>query len=162
MRGGYAKQWEKALFTMRENRKFSKPLFCWHRQVHISSYIVHIWEEPVRMWKGWKSGIFTLYTLGFLEHLHFLLWWKLPCVLSIMRLVMFCHLIADTKAQLSDFKLLEKLFQFLKYGIFKNVQQKFHFFFNLIAEWMQRHFDHIFAYYDSPLPNGSDEIIKNL
>ena len=27
---------------------------------------------------------------------------------------------------------------------------------------MQRFFDHIFAYYDSPLPIGSDEIIKRL
>ena len=27
---------------------------------------------------------------------------------------------------------------------------------------MQRFFDHIFSYYDSPLPIGSDEIIKRL
>ena len=27
---------------------------------------------------------------------------------------------------------------------------------------MQRFFDHIFAYYDLPLPIGSDEIIKRL
>ena len=31
---------------------------------------------------------------------------------------------------------------------------------NLIAEWMQRFSDHIFAYYDSLLPIDSDEIIK--
>ena len=33
---------------------------------------------------------------------------------------------------------------------------------NLIAECMQRFFDHIGAYYDSSLPIGSDEIIKRL
>ena len=29
-----------------------------------------------------------------------------------------------------------------------------------MAEQMQRCFDHMFAYYDSPLPIDSDEIIK--
>ena len=33
---------------------------------------------------------------------------------------------------------------------------------NLIAEWMQKILDHIFAYYDSLLPIGSDEITKRL
>ena len=31
---------------------------------------VYIWDKPVRIWKGWTSGFFTLYTLGFLDHLH--------------------------------------------------------------------------------------------
>ena len=33
---------------------------------------------------------------------------------------------------------------------------------NLIAERMQRFFDHIFLYYDLLLPKGSDEITKRL
>ena len=32
----------------------------------------------------------------------------------------------------------------------------------VIAEKMQRFVDHIFAYYDLPLPKGSDEIITRL
>ena len=32
----------------------------------------YMWEEPVRMWKGKKSGTFTLYTFGLIDHLHFL------------------------------------------------------------------------------------------
>ena len=35
------------------------------------------------------------------------------------------HLKADTKTQLSDFKSLQKLFQFLKYGILRIINQKF-------------------------------------
>ena len=38
---------------------------------------------------------------------------------------MLCHLKAETKAQLSDFKLEQKLLPFLKYGILKIVKQNF-------------------------------------
>ena len=31
----------------------------------------YIWEEPGRTWKGQQNGNFTLYLLGFLDHLHF-------------------------------------------------------------------------------------------
>ena len=44
----------------------------------------------------------------------------------------------------------------------KKIQPKNQESLNLIAELMQRFLDHIFAYYDSPLPIGSDEIIKRL
>ena len=71
-------------------------------------------------------------------------------------------MIADTEAQLSDFKLGEKVFQFLRYEIKKktNFNQKFKKSFDLIAESMQIFVNHILVYYDSPLPIGSDEIIK--
>ena len=39
----------------------------------------------------------------------------------------------------------------------KTINKKFQ-----IAEWMERFSDNIFAYYDLPLPMGSDEIIKKL
>ena len=39
--------------------------------------------------------------------------------------VILCHVIADTKAQHSDFKLGKKLFKFLSYEILKIVNQKF-------------------------------------
>ena len=45
---------------------------------------------------------------------------------------------------------------------FKTCQSKIQESLNLIAEWMQTFFDHIFAYHDSPLPIGSDKIIKRL
>ena len=38
--------------------------------------------------------------------------------------VLICHVIADTKAQLSDFELAKKLFQFMKYEIKKKVSTK--------------------------------------
>ena len=66
-------------------------------------------------------------------------------------------MIADTKAQLSDFKLGKD-----EKWDFKNCQPKIQESLNLIAEWIQRFFYHIFAYYDSPLHIGSDEIIKRL
>ena len=71
-------------------------------------------------------------------------------------------MIADTKALLSDFKLGQQLFQFMRYGDFKNCQPKIQESLNLIAEWMQRCSDHIFAYYDSLQPIVSDEINKIL
>ena len=43
-------------------------------------------------------------------------------------------LIADTKAHIPDFKLGQKLFQFLRYGILKNCQPKIQKSLNLIAE----------------------------
>ena len=45
---------------------------------------------------------------------------------------------------------------------FKNCQPKIQESLNLIAEWMQRFVDHIFAYYDLLLPIGSDKTIKRL
>ena len=66
-----------------------------------------------------KSGIFTLYNLGFIDNLLFFLCGKLPWVLSIQRRVILCHVIADTKANLSNFKLGQKLFQFERNEIFK-------------------------------------------
>ena len=48
------------------------------------------------------------------------------------------------------------------YEIFQNFQPIIQKSLNLIAEWMERFVDHIFAYYDSPLPIGSYEIIKRL
>ena len=45
---------------------------------------------------------------------------------------------------------------------FKKNQLKIQECLNLIAEWMQRCFDHIFAYYDSLLPIGSYKITKRL
>ena len=68
--------------------------------------------------KAKQNWIFNLYTLGFLDHLYFLLSWKLPCVLSTQRLVILCHMIAVTKAQLLDLKLVQKLFQFERKEIF--------------------------------------------
>ena len=50
----------------------------------------------------------------------------------------------------------------MRYKIFLNCQPKNLENFNLTAELIKRFFDHIFAYYDSPLPIGSDEIIKIL
>ena len=38
---------------------------------------------------------------------------------------MLCHVIADTKAKLSDFELSQKLFQFMRYEILKIVKQNF-------------------------------------
>ena len=45
--------------------------------------------------------------------------------ISPYRRVIFCHVIADTKAQISDSKLGKKLFQFGSYEILKIVHQKF-------------------------------------
>ena len=45
---------------------------------------------------------------------------------------------------------------------FKNFQLKIQESLSLIAEWMQRLFDHIFAYHNSLIPIGSDEIPKRL
>ena len=60
--------------------------------------------------KRLKMWDFSLYSLGFLDHLHFfLLWWKLPCVWSTLKRVILCHVIANTEAKLSDFKLDKKL-----------------------------------------------------
>ena len=71
-------------------------------------------------------------------------------------------MITDTKSQPSDFKLGQNLFRFMRYKILKKFQQKVQASLNLIADWMQRCFDHIFAYYDLLLPIGSDEIIEKL
>ena len=67
-------------------------------------------------------------------------------------------MIAHTKAQLSEFKIGKKLFQFMRYDILK------------IANPNSRKFEFdckdfliiFFAYYDSFLPIDSDEIIKRL
>ena len=69
-------------------------------------------------------------------------------------------MIADTKAQPSDSKLGKKLFQFMKYEILKIVTQKFKKVWLWLLTKCKDFFDHIFAYYDLPLPIGSDEIIK--
>ena len=72
-------------------------------------------------------------------------------------------MIDDTKAQLSDFKLGQKLFQFMRYEILKLSSIKIQKSLNLIAELLQRFFSLIFfAYYDSPPPIGSDKVIKRL
>ena len=60
-----------------------------------------------------------------LEGLEIKLYPNLTCVLGIYRRVILCHVVADTKAQLSDFKLGKKLFQFLSYEILKIVNKKF-------------------------------------
>ena len=90
----------------------------------------------------------------------FLLCLKLPCVLSICRRVILCHVVAATKAQLSDFQLGKKLFQFLSYAILKMVNKKF----KKVGIWLLSECKDFciifFAYYDSLLPIGSDEIIK--
>ena len=52
--------------------------------------------------------------------------------------VIFCHVIATTKAQLLDFKLGQKLFQFQRNKIFKKFQAKFQESLNMISEWIQR------------------------
>ena len=44
---------------------------------------------------------------------------------TVVRRVILCDVIDNTKAQLSDFKLGQKLFQFLRYDIFKIVKKKF-------------------------------------
>ena len=48
----------------------------------------------------------------------------------------------------------------MRYDILKIVNLKFKKSLNFIAEWIQRFFDHNFAYKDSLLPIGSDEITK--
>ena len=70
-----------------------------------------------------KSGMSTFYTLGFLDHLHLCCFGENSHVFKHIeaRYIMSC----DTKAQLSDFKLGQKLFQFMRYEIFKMVIQKF-------------------------------------
>ena len=45
--------------------------------------------------------------------------------LKVYRRVVLCHVIADTKAQFSDFKLGKKLLQFMRYEILKFVNQKY-------------------------------------
>ena len=102
-----------------------------------------------------KSWIFAFYTLGFLDHLHVLLWWKLP-----WRNIL-CHVIADTKAQFSEFKLGLKLFQFERNEILEIVT-KIQEILNLCTEWIHRFVDQILKYYDWPLPIGLHEIIKIL
>ena len=70
-------------------------------------------------------------------------------------------MIADTKAKLSDFK-NKKFFQFMRYEILKIVNKKS----KKVLIWLlsecKDFIDHIFAYYDLPLPIGWDEIIKSL
>ena len=58
MRGGYAKQWEGALFIMGENVKFSKMLFCSQKQVQISSYIIHLCIVCPSRWSIKKKSTF--------------------------------------------------------------------------------------------------------
>ena len=104
--------------------------------------------------KAKQNWIFNLYTLGFLDHLYFLLSWKLPCVLSTQRLVILCHMIAVTKAQLLDFKLVQKLFPFERKEIFfLNCQPKKNnkrlCLLSDCKDWLIRVF--FFAYYDLPL-----------
>ena len=50
----------------------------------------------------------------------------------------------------------------MSFEIWKNGRTKIQESLNLIAEWMQRFLYHIYAYYDSLLPIGSDEILKSL
>ena len=82
----------------------------------------NIWEEPVRMWKGKKVEFLASLLLDF---------FTLYIVFALLQINMFfkhleaSHLIADTKAQLSDFKLGKRLFQFLRYEILKICNQKF-------------------------------------
>ena len=45
-----------------------------------------------------------------------------------------------------------KFFSVFDIWYFKNSQPKNQQCLNLIAEWMQRLFDHVFVYYDLPLP----------
>ena len=74
-----------------------------------------------------------------------LLWWKLLCVLITYRRVILCYGIADTKAQLSDFKLSKKALLVFEIWHFKNCQLKIEESLNLIAEWLQRSVYHIMA-----------------
>ena len=57
--------------------------------------------------KRQKSGIFTLYTLGFLDHLHYFALMKITMCFKHLEA---SHDMADIKAHLSDFKLGKKLF----------------------------------------------------
>ena len=69
----------------------------------------------------------------------------------------------DTKARLSDFKLGQNLFQFMRYKIKKNGQPTIQESLNLIAQVMNRFFFlHILSHHDLPLPIGSDETVKRL
>ena len=99
----------------------------------------------------------------FLPFTFLLLWWKLQCFFSNCKQVILCNGMADTKARLSDFKVSKKLFKFLRYDILKIVYSKFKkVWIWLMSECQTVFFSHSFAYYDSLLPIGTDEITKRL
>ena len=81
-----------------------------------------------------KIHLFSSILWAFLTIYLFVALMKITMCLSIQMRAILCHVIATTKAQLLDFKLGQKLFQFQRNKIFKKFQAKFQESLNMISE----------------------------